>query len=292
MKIKIVITACICLLASIAIVVAILFVSKNVSGSNFEIRVRANTLTKYVGNNFNVEEYGIEFIPDDKIEKPTYTSSNNSVATISAFNGEIECIGCGTVTITITMKVNEKHKVSKPVKLVVEETKIYPFSVSLALDEVRMSPNSSAYNFLTMQGENVNIVPTVTYQKKLVKYDYLTGEIISYGEVGEDTVTIVIPISDTESTTKTFSVIIEDILYLTEQVSMSAGQTKRISYPAEICQNFSETELVTILIQDHDILKLVENDYSYLIVQATSAGTTNIVVSGGAFVLTITVTVN
>ncbi|MGD9901155.1 MAG: hypothetical protein AB7S44_01280 [Spirochaetales bacterium] len=236
-----------------------------------------STLSARVGDVISLQDNPLNIEPASLNVVPIFSSSNSNIASINALNGTIECLQEGEVTITGRVKSGETTFVGDSFRLIVSEELIYATGFSLNSEStltVALTGNE-VYNELTLNGTNVNVLPSVSYSSSgIATYNYTTG-LITPISVGEVTVFVSVALDGDTNITKEFTVqVVEQLIYIDaiNTYSINTGQTQYISYVVR--DNSVEggvainQVVVPQIISGGSLVSIVEYDYGYVYIRA------------------------
>ncbi len=185
-----------------------------------------NEKVAYEGDSFCVSGDVIVF-PKNTEEKSIYSSSNTSVASISALTGVVDCLSEGTTNIVTRIKSGEGDYINTYFVLNVlasnseendssnDEDINYAIGLQIAKETVVMPVGDlgiqgyESYNILIVLGEDITVIPSVEYSStNIVEYNCESGAITALN-LGEVTVTVTIATSKNDTCSVSFTVTVQ-----------------------------------------------------------------------------------
>ena len=248
--------------------------------SNNEIAYAVNANFTYnrietrVGDILNLEHNPFLIFPEEIEFTCVFSSSNPQIASVNALTGEIECLQEGTCIIFGRVKKQDGTYVGDSFEITVLEKLIYATNFFINTSEIVIGlDDENIKNEITLVGNDVNVLPTISYETaNIIYYDKNTGKITPLA-VGETTVYVTLQLQN-EIITKSFNVIVvEKLMYFDMETNYTIQQNEFLLLTWNICDNRRENNLATSqtvtyeIIQNEEFIQIIENDYNHILLK-------------------------
>ena len=243
-----------------------------------------NTVNARVGDKISLEDNAFNIFPTDLCTNScSFSSSNPQIADVNAITGEVTCLNKGTVIIYGRVKISDDKFIGDSFTLIINEALVYANNFSLQYEgELTVGYNAEVLiNAITIEGENVNVMPTVSYSSAaVVSYDYTTGQINTIG-LGSTTVYVTLELKSGEQLTKQFKVfVVEQILYIDTQLTYQKNINEFFYISYTIIDNTKDNNLAEIqlayvqILTTNNLIEIVQQDFGAILIKTlASSGT-------------------
>lgn len=272
------------------------------AGSIFVIRSTSNNVEVVYANsaNYNFTTYSArvgDFIdsqandfvvaPANACSLPCFTSSNSSIATVNAYTGEIDCLAVGTAIIYGKVKNVSNNYVGDSFTLIVNEQLNYAEEFSLNTESSFLIElnDFETTNALTLIGDNINVLPTISYSNiDIATYDYNTGIITPISE-GTVIIYVTVKFSDVNEITKQFTVeVVPELIYIDVDLEHNIATNQNYIINFYIIDEYSDTgyaDYQTIcspeIIIGSELISINDYGYRYISISANALSGTVII---------------
>ena len=248
--------------------------NKNTTAYAVSASFTFNRLEARVCDLINLEQNPFLIFPEEIEFTSVFSSSNPQIASVNALTGEIECLQEGTCIIFGKIKKQDNTFIGDSFEITVLERLIFASDFYLEKNEITLGlSDENVKNEITLVGNNVNVLPIVSYQtSNIILYNKDTGEIAPLS-VGETIVYVTLQLEN-EIVTKSFYVkVVETIMYIDIETIYTVGQNEFLLLTWDIVDNRREDNLATLqvvsyeLVQNAEFIQIIENDYNHILLK-------------------------